>query len=1202
MQDRTPRSIKRCLLVVLTILLIGQMLWPMLDLQTGVDAAPIKKINKFQGGALYKDITFSDMYTDTASAKFEFQKGINVTNTTFLVDGQTNLGSYPTNITIDVGGNGLPDWRWAGIGYGAMGHQEYFVIKDGADQNLSANLTIPGGGGDNKTASIRLPAGAKVTNASVQLEVKGVAIAIECKTGSNSCNTPNNDPVYSLQSAFSAMGWTSTIVTGTDIDTVDELSKYTVVVLGDAGFNDDDHATFQAALKTWVTQNGGGLVGTGWILYSTVANSDMDFLLPVSGGYGYSTSGQVTITNGNHPVTQGVNNFNVPNGAFCEYPSSASIDAGAQTLGTCSNPTIVVSDKGAGRTVYLGPNYFGDFQSYQSAAWYNDANGKKLIQQAALWASGGGSLSGYVDIGNDGNKEWDKQAFNGSEYLPDFSTTLNNLLGSAVPSLTDPYGNKFVDIPITVHSTSAGMISLKNLTITYTYSAKAQLNPHNGTLSNEINGLIPDVLAATNVTIPIHVSSDTAGIVKLHSFNADIVDPVHAPTLTSYGPTPDRIEIDENNTINFKVAAVDWYRYPLTYKWFLDDKENTTGETYDYFADFDSQGTHNVTVKISNGNQETWHWWIVVVKNVNRPPRIISYTPTLQATVYENTTNTFTVNAVDPDKGDPVGFNWVLDSVPGGSSSNTFDYKPTYRDAGMHNLDVTAKDPKSAKASMRWTIEVLNVNAAPEIISWGPKTNPTTLENSTMSFMVKARAPDDDSLFYSWYIDGKAATSADKPTFDYKPGFSDAGEHALRAQVSDGSLSANHTWTVTVTDVNRPPVGKIFSPKEDAEFLTSDNITFSGKGSTDPDGDKLTFDWYKGMTKVGTGENATFKLPKGLQTIDLRVDDGKDGIVTAQVTVTVRELKFQVTIAPDLTAPRDGDKVKFKVTVQSIGDADGVDVPVSLYIDGQLVDTRSLDAIYPDDTQTVDFDWTAKEGTHNVRAEVAQDKVERSITVQKALIPGVTGNGNNLLLPIILIVAIVCGVVGAAAVMSRRKKKARAQQEATAMAASAQTATVAPAPVVAQPVASPVYETYQQPIPPPSPGYQSYGHPSARPLPPPPPPSMIYSPQPPVTPMAVPTPAPTNFYSASQPAAQQYEPPPIAVARATIIQPAVSSAGEEVGSELQATEALVDKASTSGKDVTRAKNHLRLAKFFHNKGDRTKALDYCRKAKEAIGN
>lgn len=61
-----------------------------------------------------------------------------------------------------------------------------------------------------------------------------------------------------------------------------------------------------------------------------------------------------------------------------------------------------------------------------------------------------------------------------------------------------------------------------------------------------------------------------------------------------------------------------------------------------------------------------------------------------------------------------------------------------------------------------------------------------------------------------------------------------------------------------------------------------------------------------------------------------------------------------------------------------------------------------------------------------------------------------------------------------------------------------------------------------------------------------------------------------------------------------------ADAGADIESEIRSTEEAINAAAASGKDTTRARNHLRLATFFGKKGDTAKAMDYCRKAKEAV--
>ncbi|MEK6920820.1 MAG: hypothetical protein AABX82_02970, partial [Nanoarchaeota archaeon] len=227
-------------------------------------------------------------------------------------------------------------------------------------------------------------------SANITLGKSKLRVAIECNSGTNACNIVNNDPVYSIKSLVEAAGHTGMIVDGSDIDTLGELNNYDVVVLGDSGFNDDDHSTFQSALKTWV-QNGGGLVGTGWVLFSTPLGSDMDQLLPVSPSYTSVFDGTLVITNSIHDITKGVNSFGNP--TYCEGPSSGVADSGAIVLGTCSSrPAIATKDFFSGKAVYLGPIYFGDFQNYGSALYSNN-DARKLLLNSIEHAAGRKSVA-----------------------------------------------------------------------------------------------------------------------------------------------------------------------------------------------------------------------------------------------------------------------------------------------------------------------------------------------------------------------------------------------------------------------------------------------------------------------------------------------------------------------------------------------------------------------------------------------------------------------------------------------------------------------------------------------------------------------------------------------------------------------------------------------------------------------------------------
>ena len=90
---------------------------------------------------------------------------------------------------------------------------------------------------------------------------------------------------------------------------------------------------------------------------------------------------------------------------------------------------------------------------------------------------------------------------------------------------------------------------------------------------------------------------------------------------------------------------------------------------------------------------------------------------------------------------------------------------------------------------------------------------------------------------------------------------------------------------------NQPPVAN--AGPDRTRIATSPNgavVTLDGSGSSDPNGDPLTFIWTGPFSTVG-GVSPTVTLPGGVHTVTLTVDDGRGGVDTDTVTITVRALK-----------------------------------------------------------------------------------------------------------------------------------------------------------------------------------------------------------------------------------------------------------------------------------------------------------------------
>lgn len=66
-------------------------------------------------------------------------------------------------------------------------------------------------------------------------------------------------------------------------------------------------------------------------------------------------------------------------------------------------------------------------------------------------------------------------------------------------------------------------------------------------------------------------------------------------------------------------------------------------------------------------------------------------------------------------------------------------------------------------------------------------------------------------------------------------------------------------------------------------------VLFDGTGSTDPDSDTLDLDWTVGDQLLGSAQTLGVPLPFGIHEVLLTVDDGRGGVDTDSVTITVED-------------------------------------------------------------------------------------------------------------------------------------------------------------------------------------------------------------------------------------------------------------------------------------------------------------------------
>jgi parallel beta-helix repeat protein len=114
---------------------------------------------------------------------------------------------------------------------------------------------------------------------------------------------------------------------------------------------------------------------------------------------------------------------------------------------------------------------------------------------------------------------------------------------------------------------------------------------------------------------------------------------------------------------------------------------------------------------------------------------------------------------------------------------------------------------------------------------------------------------------------------------------------AITATATDAAGNTSElSPALAVLDVNDPPVADAGDDQQAAAGAgCMAEVTLDGTGSSDPDGDTLSYVW-SGPFGTASGASPTVTLPLGTHTVTLTVDDGNGGTDTDEVVVEVLDL------------------------------------------------------------------------------------------------------------------------------------------------------------------------------------------------------------------------------------------------------------------------------------------------------------------------
>lgn len=252
--------------------------------------------------------------------------------------------------------------------------------------------------------------------------------------------------------------------------------------------------------------------------------------------------------------------------------------------------------------------------------------------------------------------------------------------------------------------------------------------------------------------------------------------------------------------------------------------------------------------------------------------------------------------------GDPLTFSWSLTNVPAGSAAFLDDptaVMPSFSMdlTGDYEAELVVNDGIIDSAADAVLVTTENT---PPVADAGPDQSGQVFDNITLDGSGSTDA-NNDALTFSWsFVSVPAGSTAvlDDPTA-IMPSFSIdiTGDYTLQLIVNDGAADSSADTVVVTTDNSAP----VADAGPDQSARVNDTVTLDGSGSSDVNGDPLTFSWS--LLSVPAGSSAVLSDPTAISPT-FQIDEA--GTYVAQLIVNdglVDSIADTVTVSTDNTAP-----------------------------------------------------------------------------------------------------------------------------------------------------------------------------------------------------------------------------------------------------------------------------------------------------------
>ena len=324
--------------------------------------------------------------------------------------------------------------------------------------------------------------------------------------------------------------------------------------------------------------------------------------------------------------------------------------------------------------------------------------------------------------------------------------------------------------------------------------------------------------------------------------------------------------------------------------------------------DYEVLNYYSLTVSVTDGSTTVSQPLTITITDANDSPTFLDAPYSVQVNENDISALVFTVNATDPDN-DTLHF-----TLSGSRSSHftihsltglvTLTQALNFEDAAIYILTVTVSDGEGGVNVTTLTVEIIDQNDSPsfsnapfsaaidENIDIGTQVILVSAtdedENSTLTYTLSGA----NSSVFAISITGIISTASEI-------NFESCSSYSVTISVSDGTTTVTTPLTVTVNDINDPPVFSNASYSLTVNEGVTSSVSIMEVSASDQDGDAIVYS-FVGITSSDFTVNSASGIVSTAAVLDyektpsyaltVQADDGNGGKTLSGITVTLTDL------------------------------------------------------------------------------------------------------------------------------------------------------------------------------------------------------------------------------------------------------------------------------------------------------------------------